>query len=112
MNIVNCEHRILTRYKFNFLRSLPEFDLSPENKKTLTDLEDNFSNKTRIEKVRSCLRSHGFAPIPVYGRLLRELGDMTSNFAVVKMKHGVIEVFCIALKNKNLTNISAGCFQL
>ena len=112
MNIVNCEHKILTRCKFKFFRSLPEFDLSPENKRTLTDLEDNFSNKTHLEQVRSCLRSHGFAPIPVYGRLLRELGDITSNFAVVKMKHGVIEVFCIALKNKNLTNISAGCFQL
>ena len=79
-----------------FFRSLPEFDLSPENKKTLTDLEDKFSNKNHLEEVRTCLRSHGFAPIPVYSGLLRDLGNVTSNFAVVKMKHGVIEVFCVA----------------
>ena len=96
MNIGNCEHGILTRDQFNFFRSLPEFDLSPENKKTLTDLEDKFSNQKHLEELRICLLSHGFAPIPVYSGLLRDLDNVTSNFAVVKMKHGVIEVFCVA----------------
>ena len=96
MNTGNSERRIPTRDQFDFFRSLPEFDLTPENEKTLTDLEDKFSNKKHLEEVRTCLRSHGFAPIPVYSGLLRDLGNVTSNFAVVKMNHGVIEVFCIA----------------
>ena len=96
MNIGNCEHGIPTKDQFSFSRSLPEFDLSPENKKTLTDLEDKFSNQKHLEELRTCLRSYGFAPIPVYSGLLRDLDNVTSNFAVVKMKHGVIEVFCVA----------------
>ena len=62
------------------------------NEEWLEELGQSFFGRQYSRSLHSAVSSHGFAPIPVYSNILIDLDDIISNFAVLKMDSGIIQV--------------------
>ena len=62
------------------------------NDQVLVELGKAFFGRKYSKSLRSSVSSHGFAPIPVYSSFLIDLDEVFSNFAIIKMLDGQIQV--------------------
>ena len=62
------------------------------NDQVLVELGKAFFGRKYSKSLRSSVSSHGFAPIPVYSSFLIDLDEVFSNFAIIKMADGQIQV--------------------
>ena len=75
------------------------------NEQVLVELGKAFFGQKYSKSLRSSVSSHGFAPIPVYNSFLIDLDEVFSNFAVIKMADGQIQVHLLIIIPASLINI-------
>ena len=75
------------------------------NEQVLVELGKAFFGQKYSKSLRSSVSSHGFAPIPVYNSFLIDLDEVFSNFAVIKMADGQIQVHLFIIPADGLITI-------